>query len=420
MITSTDHVGAPAGAPVRMSACGFGLRVAVLTWLVVTASVVSLVVLVAVADSSLWAEGPGEAVYIALVWGLYAAVILQPLVLALAVVAFVVGTAWVDFRVSDGATTLGVIALLWVAVVAWATRPSLIDLLLVFGIAVVLPLALGGRLWPWAASAVGALVALALPPGWPAAAFALPVVVFAAVALGRVLRAAGPLYFWHGEDLGRSMAAAYALVSAGALLVSTASWTFFGISEPIVELTAVHYLYAGCAALVLAVHACPGPGRPWDRLGRTGVALTAVAPLVVASGFVSHSALPQVGGAVLMTLGVWTTATLELRAVPGVRPVGASVLLAVSGLAVWVPMVLAIAWAAGQHWAVPALSIPDMARTHGVANAVAFVLCGLLGRRLAQPDELAPETIVLAIESGARTRPPRRTAPPRPGPSRRR
>jgi hypothetical protein len=45
-------------------------------------------------------------------------------------------------------------------------------------------------------------------------------------------------------------------------------------------------------------------------------------------------------------------------------------------------MVLAVAWALGQHWDVPALSIPDMVRTHGVANAFAFVICGLLGRRL--------------------------------------
>jgi hypothetical protein len=46
-------------------------------------------------------------------------------------------------------------------------------------------------------------------------------------------------------------------------------------------------------------------------------------------------------------------------------------------------MALAVAWAAGQHGDVPVLSIPDMARTHGVTNALAFTLCGLLGRRLA-------------------------------------
>jgi hypothetical protein len=85
-----------------------------------------------------------------------------------------------------------------------------------------------------------------------------------------------------------------------------------------------------------------------------------------------------------MTIGVWLTATLELRAAFGHdRPPLARVLLGASGIAIWIPMVLAVAWAAGQHWDVPALSIPDMERTHGVANALAFVLCGLVGRRIA-------------------------------------
>ena len=48
------------------------------------------------------------------------------------------------------------------------------------------------------------------------------------------------------------------------------------------------------------------------------------------------------------------------------------------GVAIWIPMVLAVAWAAGQHWDIPALSIPAMERTHGLANSLAFVLGGLL------------------------------------------
>jgi hypothetical protein len=64
--------------------------------------------------------------------------------------------------------------------------------------------------------------------------------------------------------------------------------------------------------------------------------------------------------------------------------VAAGALGAVS-VAIWVPMVLAVAWASGQHWDVPALSIPDMARTHGLVNALAFVLCGLVGGQIARP-----------------------------------
>lgn len=48
-------------------------------------------------------------------------------------------------------------------------------------------------------------------------------------------------------------------------------------------------------------------------------------------------------------------------------------------------MGLAVAWAAAHYWDVPAMSVPDMARTHGLANAFGFVLCGLLARRLVGP-----------------------------------
>jgi hypothetical protein len=43
-------------------------------------------------------------------------------------------------------------------------------------------------------------------------------------------------------------------------------------------------------------------------------------------------------------------------------------------------MGLAVAWAASLYWSVPALSVPDMARTHGVMNVV-FVVAGLWSRR---------------------------------------
>ncbi len=67
--------------------------------------------------------------------------------------------------------------------------------------------------------------------------------------------------------------------------------------------------------------------------------------------------------------------------VPGLRP-AAAVALTVSSLSVLVPMLLAVQWAAGANLGTPALSIPDMARTHGVANAVGFALLGVVGWRL--------------------------------------
>ena len=245
--------------------------------------------------------------------------------------------------------------------------------LLLLGVGAVLPLALGGRARWWALAATAAAVSLLLPAGWLAAALVAP---WLAVSAHRTLDAARP-----GAGL-HTLAAAWAVIAAGAFFTSRLGANPLDFHEPLIELTAVHYTYAGAAALTLALATRPG------RLHRAAVGLTAAAPPVVAVGFFTHHPLPQVGGAVLMALGVWATGTLHLQAAAGRHapaPARARALLAVSGLAIWVPMVLAVAWAAGQHWAIPALSIPDMARTHGVANAVAFCLCGLLGTRAAAP-----------------------------------
>jgi len=172
-------------------------------------------------------------------------------------------------------------------------------------------------------------------------------------------------------------------VAGVAFVSSRLGLSLFGVGEPIVELTAVHYTYAGCAALVLAANALKHANGRWNRLGRCAVALTATAPVIVATGFVTRSAIAQVGGAVAMTVGVWCTATLELRlATRGERSRPEKILLFVSGAVIWLPMLLAIAWAAGQYWDFPALSIPAMERTHGVANSLGFVIAGLLARWL--------------------------------------
>ena len=272
----------------------------------------------------------------------------------------------------------------------------------IFGIALVLPLALGGRLWWWALSATAAAGAFAVPRGPGAAVLVVPFALTVVAVLVRWVAGAGPWRAWGLAEGGAGLARVYAVVAAAALAQSRAGLMPFGIREPLVELTAVHYTFAGAAAVVLAERALRhGPGP--RALGRAAVVLTAAAPPVVAAGFVTRAAVPQVGGAALMTLGVWATATLELRrafaerrypagagqtvlpvaAGRSVLPVAASrsVLLVVSGLAVWAPMVLALAWAAGQHWAVPALPVAAMVRTHGAANALGFVLCGLVATR---------------------------------------
>lgn len=255
---------------------------------------------------------------------------------------------------------------------------TLIDGAVLLGVVVVLPLALGGGWWRWWAAGAGVAVALPQDRGLVAALGVLPWLALTIVQVGVAVRRAGPLLFWTRDATIQLVAAAYALVAAGALVVSRTGVRLLDIREPLVELTAVHYLFAGTGALALA-----GAARGPRWLARAAVGLTAAAPPIVALGFVTEQAVPQVGGAGLMALGVWCTAGLQLHevvAAPG-RPTGRRVLLAVSGLAVWAPMVLAVAWAAGQHGDVPHLSVADMVPLHGLPNALGFTVGGLVARR---------------------------------------
>src|SRR5262249_37254012 len=157
------------------------------------------------------------------------------------------------------------------------------------------------------------------------------------------------------------------VVGASFAFLSRAGWTIAAIDEPIVELTGVHFHYAGFATLALAMCVARASGVP--RAGATVMlALGIGAPAVVASGFTWRVGALQIAGALLMTAFAWTVAALTLVCVR-VDDRRARVLLVVSSLSVVAPMVLAVFWAVAQYFDVPSLSIPMMARIHGTLNA---------------------------------------------------
>ena len=146
------------------------------------------------------------------------------------------------------------------------------------------------------------------------------------------------------------------------------------------ELTAVHFHFAGFVAALLAARTCEAATRRAPRWAAAGTILTIASPPIVAMGFTTGSAVFQIGGALLLSLGVWIIAGLTFAVVVPITPdAPARALLSLSALAVVVPMVLAVFWAAAQHVDVPALDIPAMARIHGTLNAFGFSLAGLLG-----------------------------------------
>ena len=171
-----------------------------------------------------------------------------------------------------------------------------------------------------------------------------------------------------------------------------------------VELTAVHFNYAGFAGLVLAFHASRWlralPGK-WNRLAAFSGLGVAISMVLVTAG-VGGSPLMEVEGSVIMALCLVAiaagTTLIAFR-----LPFTARILLLVSSASVWVSMVLAVQYAFGQYAVSGAVSVRDMARTHGLLSLV-FALCGLLGWKVAAGRAtLAPRPPVAAEDPAAQT-----------------
>lgn len=232
---------------------------------------------------------------------------------------------------------------------------------LVLGCAVVMPRSFSVPLAPWAVS--GGLVAcsLWLPAGWSAACLLVPWFALTAWQVAVGLRR---------RSLATVVMGGFGVTAALALIASRLEVTLFGIPEPIVKLTALHFTYAGVASLGLSTGLERSPSwRTW---------LLIVAPPVVALGFVTRRSVFQVGGALLMTAGVLVLAVSIGRRALSTTGIARALGL-VSAASPWVAMALACSWAANQYWpAVPALTVPDMVPTHGALNAFGFALCGHL------------------------------------------
>lgn len=279
-------------------------------------------------------------------------------------------------------------AAVWACTVAAAAvgygNITLVDSMLLLAVLVIIPMAVRLLSDTSGRSANVALVA-AIPVG-PSLAIERGPAAAAMVGLWTVAAAAGALvclrWWWtssrHLRDVIWVVAAAYLLVGAGWLTADRLGVVPFGFTAPFVQLTAVHFHYAGFASIVLTASA-------WRRLpnskaAATAAVLTTVATPIIAIGFTFVGAL-QVAGAVLLTAGLWLLAWVTVRhVVPDVDPLTAT-LLTISSLAVFVPMVLAVHWAIGTNDGTPTLSIRVMARFHGTINAVGFTLLGIVGWR---------------------------------------
>lgn len=242
---------------------------------------------------------------------------------------------------------------------------------LVVGVAVVMPIAFDRRFTPWQVSALAVAASLAVAPGWPAAVVLVPWLFLCVVEGVQALRR---------KVLVHAVMAGFGATAALALIASRLEVTLFEIPEPIVKLTALHFSFAGVGSLSLASRLVASRlvASRASSSRRVAGLLVMLAPPIVAIGFITRLALFQVGGAVVMAAGVCAVAALQLP--EALKRSGWSrALLLVSSASPWVAMGLGVAWAANQYWpSVPALTVPDMVPTHGALNAFGFVLAGHL------------------------------------------
>ncbi|WP_426309229.1 YndJ family transporter [Cellulosimicrobium sp. E-16] len=293
---------------------------------------------------------------------------------------------------------------------------ALVSGLVILGMVVVLPLGLrllgpdvvpAARSVVWPLAGAAGAVGVVLPRGTASAllalVFAAATVVLAGAGARLAVRTARDARDGRALAVGRASRAATVTalvmpaVGASALVAERAGWGLLGFSGTHLALTVPHMLYAGFgAALVAGTVARLAAADRLAVAGAWGVPFGTV--LVLVGYFVGDVA--ELVGAGVLTLALWATAVAAVRSlarpsgtsspdgarrVDGGRPAstaGARALLVTGAVVVGLSMLLALWWAGGEALGFAHPSLDVMAATHGVANALGFVLCALLGLRV--------------------------------------
>ncbi|WP_124342069.1 YndJ family transporter, partial [Cellulomonas algicola] len=163
-----------------------------------------------------------------------------------------------------------------------------------------------------------------------------------------------------------------------------AGWGLLGFGGTYLTLTVPHMLFAGFGAcLVTGLVAGVAPSRAAD-VAAGAVPLGVL--LVLGGYFVSDTA--ELVGALVLTVALWCAAAAVLRGSSRVTGAGgasalearrARVLLRVGAAVVVLAMLPALWWAVGEAFGLPHPGLDVMVTTHGVANALGFVVCTLVG-----------------------------------------
>ena len=299
---------------------------------------------------------------------------------------------------------------IWVALamafLVGRTHLTIIELLFLLGPLVVVPIGLElcirttdnaqfNLLWTIARwvelpAALCAVLSFWFPAGISAAAFATPWFCFGCFA-GII---AVKNFVWASDRpfplVCMAVSFPYLAVGCAWLMASRLALTPMGFHEPIVLLTAVHFHFAGFAAPLLAMvveSATKNTSFFLRRLFMIVAAGVLCGPGLLAAGFVIGPRV-KLGAALVVAC---SEAGLSLYFLAGIRHLHsrlAQALIAMSSASVLIAMVLAALWAIGEFPLQPFVHLNEMARFHGTANGLGFILCGLLGWTLAKREPL--------------------------------
>lgn len=267
-----------------------------------------------------------------------------------------------------------------------AVRPSWTAALLVAALVVVVPLGFGLAERPdagptttvlprlrhlGALAAIAAAGSFATDPGVVAAALTIPW-----LATGAAAAAIGLGRFGSRSRLEPTVAvdAGLVMLAVGAiwLTISRAGANPLGFNDLIVQLTAVHFHYAGFALPIVAgltaQHTRRGAVVPlWVTVG---VPLTAI-------GITVGGTTETVAATVMATGGLATAALLARHA--STTAASTRWLFTVAALSLGAGMTLALGWAWAMRLDLDYLGLHDMARWHGTLNAIGFGMAALVG-----------------------------------------
>jgi hypothetical protein len=171
----------------------------------------------------------------------------------------------------------------------------------------------------------------------------------------------------------------YLLVGGSWLVISRLGIRPVGFDEPIVLLTAVHFHFAGFLSAVLAGLTYErSQTATWLELLRAALIAVVAGPAFLGVAFLVGPKL-KILAALLIVAGQMGLAAAMLRVGISAGRGAGRWMLGISAACVVLGMALAATWAAGEYPLHPFVNLYQMARFHGVLNAVGFGLCGVLG-----------------------------------------